>query len=288
MAKGICSIEDCDRPIQCRGWCTMHYQRVLSNGSPADRTAKIAAERAIRTAAECAAKFAAALPCSAVSCDDPGLRGDGLCKRHWYQRYYAQRRTGGRTFPGLPGEAWRPVLGYEGVYDVSNRGRVRRLNKAAQPLLVLKPLYDVAGRVVAHLNRDSKRRVFQVSVLVLEAFVSPRPAGLYALHNDGVVTSNRVDNLRWDTPKANVNDMVRHGTAPWVNRDRCIRDHLLVAPNLVKAPAAVGHRQCYACDLARGTVRHSRRKGIPLPDLREEADRRYAEIMGVKHDGGSP
>lgn len=49
-------------------------------------------------------------------------------------------------------------------------------------------------------------------LLVLEAFVGPRPPGLEACHNDGNAFNNHPSNLRWDTPAANKADMVRHGT----------------------------------------------------------------------------
>lgn len=48
--------------------------------------------------------------------------------------------------------------------------------------------------------------------LVLEAFVGPRPSGMQGCHDDGVPTNNKADNLRWDTPKGNHADRVRHGT----------------------------------------------------------------------------
>jgi hypothetical protein len=47
--------------------------------------------------------------------------------------------------------------------------------------------------------------------LVLEAFVGPCPPGMQGCHNDGDPTNNRPENLRWDTPKANMADRARHG-----------------------------------------------------------------------------
>jgi len=52
----------------------------------------------------------------------------------------------------------------------------------------------------------------QVHRLVLDAFVGPCPDGLEACHLDGDAGNNRVSNLRWDTSKANTDDMRRHGT----------------------------------------------------------------------------
>lgn len=57
-----------------------------------------------------------------------------------------------------------------------------------------------------------KPTMHRVHVIVLEAFVCLRPAGMVACHNDGNVKNNHADNLRWDTTKNNMADMIRHGT----------------------------------------------------------------------------
>lgn len=59
-------------------------------------------------------------------------------------------------------------------------------------------------------NINGKHRL--VHNLVLEAFVGSRPKGMYACHNNGNPKDNRIENLRWDTPKNNVKDRNGHGT----------------------------------------------------------------------------
>jgi hypothetical protein len=48
--------------------------------------------------------------------------------------------------------------------------------------------------------------------LVLEAFVGPCPEGMECCHNDGNPLNNSLENLRWDTHKANMEDQLRHGS----------------------------------------------------------------------------
>ncbi|RUU22663.1 HNH endonuclease [Mesorhizobium sp. M7A.F.Ca.AU.002.06.1.1] len=55
-------------------------------------------------------------------------------------------------------------------------------------------------------------KICYVHLLVLEAFVGPRPDGLEGCHNDGNPDNNRLDNLRWDTPESNQADRIAHGT----------------------------------------------------------------------------
>lgn len=59
---------------------------------------------------------------------------------------------------------------------------------------------------------DGRRRKVPVHQFVLLTFVGPCPAGMEACHGNGHHTDNRLDNLRWDTPRANNADKLAHGT----------------------------------------------------------------------------
>ena len=121
----------------------------------------------------------------------------------------------------LPGEIWKPVVGWEGFYEISNMGRARSLGR-----LVPRDgrcLKYIQGRLIKRsytqryvgigLSRNGKVVNRMLHHLVLEAFIGPRPSGMEACHFNGVRTDNRLDNLRWDTKKANEADKVRLGTA---------------------------------------------------------------------------
>ncbi|HEY2088702.1 MAG TPA: NUMOD4 motif-containing HNH endonuclease [Mycobacterium sp.] len=224
--------------------------------------------------------------CSDGGCDDAARGRHGMCKWHYQQQRWEQKRYAGREVPSLPGERWLPASGYEGVYDVSDHGRVRRLNRLGQPRRLMSVFLN-NGRVLVNLTMNGKTRLKQVSVLVAEAFIGTRPEGMWCCHNNGDATNNRPENLRWDTPSANYHDMARHGTDPNRNRTHCSRLHLLTAPNLRKTAAERGRRSCLACGRTHVAASARRRRGLPPLNFREEADRRYAEIMGVKPDGGS-
>ena len=116
-------------------------------------------------------------------------------------------------------ENWKPVVGWEGLYEVSDQGRVRSLDRvihngvapgSVRPGRILKPWLTHDGYQQVRLT-DLDRRVSRtVHLLVLEAHVSPRPVGLEGCHNDGDPTNNVVGNLRWDTHSANLLDIARH------------------------------------------------------------------------------
>lgn len=68
------------------------------------------------------------------------------------------------------------------------------------------------GYQVVFIYRGGKSRTTYVHHIVLESFVGPRPEGYEACHNDGIRHHNHINNLRWDTTKANFIDSVNHGT----------------------------------------------------------------------------
>lgn len=116
-------------------------------------------------------------------------------------------------------ENWKPVVGYEAFYSVSDIGRIRsearfvRGPKRMQKLnaRVLKP-WLTYGYPVVGLRDGFRTRKIAVHLLVLGAFVGRRPCGMEACHNDGRRDNPALSNLRWDTPSKNNMDKVLHGT----------------------------------------------------------------------------
>jgi hypothetical protein len=110
-------------------------------------------------------------------------------------------------------EVWKQVPEYP-AYDVSNMGRVRSYyyrNKgeiADQPQRFLKPSPNAKGYLCVGLSRNGHSKIYTIHSLVLLAFVGARPDGMLACHNDSNQTNNHLDNLRYDTPKGNMNDRI--------------------------------------------------------------------------------
>lgn len=121
----------------------------------------------------------------------------------------------------MSNEVWKRIAGFEDSYEVSNFGSVRSLDRPRRQKLgsfsllkgvLRKPGSDKDGYLILSLAKDGVKYPCRVACLVAEAFLGPRPSGMQVCHNDGIKTNNRVDNLRYDTPKGNVADKVRHGT----------------------------------------------------------------------------
>ena len=109
----------------------------------------------------------------------------------------------------LPGEIWKPVVGYEGRYEVSNAGRVKSLYKGR--VRILRACLSGGGYPSVDLSVGNMARTFTVHSLVCAAFIGPRPDGLCIAHYDGDKTNNAVHNLRYATYKDNKADGMRLG-----------------------------------------------------------------------------
>ncbi len=114
-------------------------------------------------------------------------------------------------------EIWKPVVGYEGFYDVSNLGRVRSLPRVVisrggtrvSPGRILKDSCPQRNYHMVILFKHGLSKTIAVHRLVLIAFVGSPPNGHEAFHWNGHGKDNRLANLRWDTRKANRDDDVR-------------------------------------------------------------------------------
>lgn len=112
-------------------------------------------------------------------------------------------------------EQWLPVVGYEGYYEVSNEGRVRRLhsptNKAKSGFLA--PGRAPNGYLRVVLSRHNHQKNASVHRLVVEAFIGPFEHREQTNHRDGNKGNNRLGNLE----KVSGSENMRHATKMGLN-----------------------------------------------------------------------
>lgn len=113
----------------------------------------------------------------------------------------------------------RPVVGWEGLYEISDSGEVRSLPRVRRvrlgtrniPGRVVVPLLVRGYLVVTLKDRERTAQRF-LHHLVLEAFGEARPDGAQCRHLDGDSTNNHLSNLAWGTALENAGDRIEHGT----------------------------------------------------------------------------
>lgn len=110
-------------------------------------------------------------------------------------------------------EVWKPISGYEDIYEVSNLGRVKSLKKRIggrrKPITVIRehimtPNDNGNGYLVVSLMKDGKRKNHYVHRLVAEAFCNRGIGSDFVDHKDHNRSNNVASNLEWVTVKENI------------------------------------------------------------------------------------
>lgn len=184
-------------------------------------------------------------------------------------------------------EEWRPVYRYEGRYEISDRGRLRSVERMIttrngqqrlRKQTFLSPFESKDGHLrVGLYNDQGGRKKEWIHALVLEAFHSPRPDGMIALHRDGNPQNNSPSNLKWGTHSENVLDAVEHGTHWESNLERCKRGHLLEEWNI--EPGELRRKNKRMCRSCRYAHCLAQRKPEVKKNLKPWADGRYLRYL---------
>ena len=109
-------------------------------------------------------------------------------------------------------EIWKPIINFEGRYEVSNHGRVKSLrridcNNRPLPEIYLKFSYDKDGYIKIVLSKDGAKKRYSMHRLVSLHFIPNIENKPQTNHKDGIKTNNHYSNLEWATASENV----RHG-----------------------------------------------------------------------------
>ena len=108
---------------------------------------------------------------------------------------------------------WKPVVGYEGLYEVSNTGMVRSVERdivnkngfiTHRQSRLLKARIIGRGYLSVALSKNNKVNYYSVHRLVAIAFIPNERNKIQVNHKDGIKTNNNVSNLEWTSQSENM------------------------------------------------------------------------------------
>jgi len=114
-------------------------------------------------------------------------------------------------------EIWKDISGYEGLYQVSNYGNIKRIythnikNQKIGRNEILNPWINNCGYYMVGLRKNNHKKSFLVHRLVLEMFVDSCSINEEGRHLDGNKLNNNIHNLAWGTRSDNEKDKIIHG-----------------------------------------------------------------------------
>ena len=147
-------------------------------------------------------------------------------------------------------EIWLPIQGYEGLYEISNYGRVKSRNyRKKGEVRILSTHARLGNYVKVGLRKGNERRYFRVHRLVAIAFLPPPQDGQTQVeHCNCDKRDNRVSNLRWTHPKGNMaNPLTRYHLSI---------SHLCPPPE-IRAHYSAGQKRRFARERATHTGRYA-------------------------------
>jgi len=107
-------------------------------------------------------------------------------------------------------EIWKYIQGYEGIYQASNTGIIRSIDRRDSlgrpfPGRVLNLYKSYNGYYTVYLCKNGKAHKYRVNRIIAQTFI-PNPLGYPMVnHKDEIKTNNNVSNLEWCTAAYNIN-----------------------------------------------------------------------------------
>ena len=154
-------------------------------------------------------------------------------------------------------EVWKPVAGYEGLYEVSDLGRVRSFDRTIPTSTglrrfmgkVLRPKAQTSGHLSVCLANAGKVLQARVHCLVAGAFIRCPEEGEEVRHRNGAPADNVATNLTYGTHAENTLDTYRHGARPTGEKNHLAK---FSDEHIAKVVAARGSASSYAAGVMFG------------------------------------
>ena len=155
-------------------------------------------------------------------------------------------------------EQWRPVVGYEGIYEVSSHGQVRSVDRVVARTdgqsrrlrgKTLKQAVNRKGYMRVDFCRDSVRKPYEVHTIVAAAFLGTRPEGMQVMHLNDDPRDNRAANLAYGTQVDNMRQCANRGRTRAQKQTHCVNGHEFTPENTIPRAGRSDRigRRCRRC-----------------------------------------
>jgi len=166
-------------------------------------------------------------------------------------------------------EIWKPIVNYEGLYEISNYGRIKSFYKyKGTSERILESTKNKNGYIKVALYKNHGAKQHYIHRLVLETFIGPCPKNMEVCHGDGSRDNNFIGNLRYDTYSNNDLDKRRHGTTTnpvWINNK------------------GIKNNQAKLNDNKIIEIRHLIRKGVSIKEIAIQYSVDSQTILNIKN-----
>jgi HNH endonuclease/NUMOD4 motif len=160
---------------------------------------------------------------------------------------------------------WRPVPGYEGIYQVADDSQILSAPRATTRGGLMKLYPDRHGYPWVTLTRNGVQKRYPVHQLVAAAFIGPCPPGQEVRHKDGNPANPSAGNLHYGTHAENMQDKALHGTDHNTAKTHCPAGHEYTPEN---TRVYQGRRWCRACAREAGLRSYYKRRAQGQPSVR--------------------
>lgn len=158
-------------------------------------------------------------------------------------------------------ENWKSITGFEGLYEVSDAGRIRSVPRVAmrsngvsmtvRGTILAQQTGNDHGHLKVVLIRNGRWSSHWVHRLVALEWCDRAQGQDHVLHGPAGETVNTADNLRWGTPADNAADRKAFGKPYPPRRTHCTRGHALTPENVYVPPKRPNDRNCKECQRQR-------------------------------------